>query len=246
MRTGDTSLGGAQQGFPVTLWEVLSRARDGDARVRREGWEDLSRRYWKPVYQYVRIAWAKSNEDAKDLTQAFFLWLIEGEALERYKPERASFRAYLKSLLKHFVQHQEDARRRLKRGGGVRILELDGSLASVKNLLPDPAGADPEKVFDRAWRNTLVADAVGRVRARLHSQGRELQFRVYEAYDLVAPAERPTYAELAGRFEIREKDIDNHLIAVREALRSEVREEIAKLTVDRDDLEREWHALFGR
>jgi RNA polymerase sigma factor (sigma-70 family) len=246
MKTGDTSLGGSQQGFPQTLWDVLVRARDGDAGLRKEGWEELSRRYWKPVYHYVRIAWAKSNDDAKDLTQAFFLWLLEGEALEKYRPERASFRAYLKSLLKHFVLHQEDARRRLKRGGGVKILDLDGSLAPLKDLLPDPSSADPEKIFDRIWRNTLVADAVGRVRARLQSRGREVQFQVYEAYELTDPARRPTYAELARRFEIKEKDVDNHLIAVRESVRSEVRAEIAKLTVDRDDLEREWNALFGR
>lgn len=242
MKAGDTSLGGAEKDFPQTVWDVLCRARDGDSGVRREGWEDLSRRYWKPVYHYVRVAWAKSNDDAKDLTQAFFLWLIEGDAVERYKPERASFRAYLKSVLRHFVQHQEDARKRLKRGGGHRILDLDG----VKEMVSDPAGADPEKIFDRVWRNTLVADAVGRVRQRLVARGREVQFRVYEAYELVAPGERPTYADLAKRFELREKDVDNHLIAVREAVRSEVRRELGNLTVGRDDLEGEWNALFGR
>lgn len=245
MKTGDTSLGGAQREFPQTLWDVLSRARDSDAGVRREGLEDLCRQYWKPVYHYVRVAWAKSNEDAKDLTQAFFLWLTEGETLRRYKPERASFRAYLKGLLKHFVQHQEDAMRRLKRGGGVKILELDGALP-LKELIADPAGADPEKAFDGAWRTALVAGALARVRERLRSRGRDIQFHVYEAYELLPPAGRPTYADLARRFGLKEKDVDNHLLAVREEVRSEVRREIGRLTVDRDDLEREWNALFGR
>jgi RNA polymerase sigma-70 factor (ECF subfamily) len=245
MKTQDTSLGGEQREFPQTLWDILSRARDSDAVVRREGLEDLCRHYWKPVYRYVRVAWAKTNEDAKDLTQAFFLWLTEGDALRRYQPERASFRAYLKSLLKHFVQHQEDALRRLKRGGGVRIVELDGAVP-LKELLADPSSADPEAIFDAAWRSALVAGALARVRDRLQSRGRSHQFQVYEAYELVAPAERPTYAELARRFGLREKDVDNHLLAVREELRAEVRREIGRLTIDSDDLEREWHALFGR
>jgi len=245
MKTQDTSLGGDQREFPQTLWDVLSRARDSDAEVRRAGLEDLCRHYWKPVYRYVRVAWAKTNDDAKDLTQAFFLWLTEGESLRRYEPARASFRAYLKSLLKHFVQHQDDALRRLKRGGGVKILELDGA-ASLKDLVADPSSADPEAIFDGAWRAALVAGALGRVRARLQSRGRELQFRVYEAYELIAPSDRPTYAELAQRFGVKEKDVDNHLLAVREEVRSEVRREIGRLTLDADDLEREWNALFGR
>ncbi len=245
MKTQDTSLGGERREFPQTLWDILSRARDSNADTRREGLEDLCRQYWKPIYRYVRVAWAKTNEDAKDLTQAFFLWLTEGDTLRRYQPERASFRAYLKSLLKHFVQHQDDALRRLKRGGGVKILELDGALP-LKELLADPSSADPEAIFDGAWRTALVAGALARVRERLRSRGRGLQVQVYEAYELVSPAERPTYAELARRFGIKEKDVDNHLLAVREELRSDVRREIARLTVDPDDLEREWHALFGR
>jgi DNA-directed RNA polymerase specialized sigma24 family protein len=245
MKTQDTSLGGEQRGFPQTLWDVLSRARDSDAGVRREGLEALCRQYWKPVYHYVRMAWARTNEDAKDLTQAFFLWLTEGDTLGRYEPERASFRAYLKGLLKNFVQHQDDALRRLKRGGGIRILELDGAVP-LKDLVADPASVDPETIFDGAWRTALVAGALARVRERLQSRGRGLQFQVYEAYELLAPAERPTYADLAQRFGIKEKDVDNHLVAVREELRSEVRRELGRLTVDSDGLEREWNALFGR
>jgi RNA polymerase sigma-70 factor (ECF subfamily) len=241
MKTQDTSLGGGQREFPQTLWDVILRARDADAAVRRDGLEDLCRRYWKPVYRYLRVSWAKTNEDAKDLTQAFFLWLMEGETLARYQPERAGFRAYLKSLLKHFVQHQEDAVRRLKRGGGVRILPLDGALP-----VADPASPDPESTFDAAWRGALVADALGRVRERLQSRGRGLQYEVYEAYELRAPSDRPTYVELARRFGLKEKDVDNHLVAVREEVRSEVRREIGRLTADADDLEKEWHDLFGR
>jgi RNA polymerase sigma-70 factor (ECF subfamily) len=241
MKPQDTSLGGERREFPQTLWDVLCRARDSDAGVRREGLEELCRQYWKPVYRYVRVAWVKTNEDAKDLTQAFFLWLTQGETLSRYDPERASFRAYLKSLLKHFVQHQEDALGRLKRGGGLRILNLDG----LQDLVADPSSADPESIFDSAWRTALVADALVRVRERLQSQGRTLRLHVYEAYEFVDPAERPTYRDLARRFGITEKDVDNHLIALREEVRAEVRRELARLTLGPDGLEREWNALFG-
>jgi len=113
----DTSLGGDGDRFPETGGDIRSLLGQDPSRL-----ELLCRRYWKPVYAYVRIAWSKGNEDAKDLTQAFFLWLMEGETLARYDAEKGGFRAYLKTLLKRFVGHEERALQRLKRGGDARIV----------------------------------------------------------------------------------------------------------------------------
>src|SRR5579863_5456306 len=107
MSKGDTSLGGDQRGFPETLSELLVGIRHPSPDVRRAALEQLCRNYWKPIYGYIRVGWAKSNEDAKDLTQAFLSWLSEGGRLERYDPGRASFKTFLKSLLRHFLQHAE-------------------------------------------------------------------------------------------------------------------------------------------
>src|SRR5262245_11499173 len=164
MGSGDTSLGGWGQDFPQTAGDMIAGARDPSSRVRRAALEDLSRRYWKPVYTYVRLAWAKSNEDAKDLTQAFFLWLLEGDSIARYEQERASFRTYLKMLLKSFVGHQDEAMNRLKRGGGVRIVALDEAGSVLKEVVPDPGAADPERLFDQEWRRVLIQNAVEQVR----------------------------------------------------------------------------------
>ncbi len=89
MNPGDTSLGGPHRGFPATTWGMVRQLADSSGSQRREGLEALCRRYWKPVYRYLRIGFAKSNDDAKDLTQAFFAWLLEGDVLERYRPDRA-------------------------------------------------------------------------------------------------------------------------------------------------------------
>src|SRR5688572_22453356 len=107
MKSTDTSLGGADARFPETASQVGTDP------------EALARAYWKPVYAYVRLAWAKSNEDAKDLTQAFFLWLLEERALDGYDPARGGFRPFLKVLLRRFVGHQDRALGALRRGGSV-------------------------------------------------------------------------------------------------------------------------------
>src|SRR5213078_3082453 len=113
----DTSLGGTKKEFPKTVWDLVLRARDSSAGVRRAGLEELCRHYWKPVYHYVRVSCAKSNEEAKDLAQGFFMHLVESDDLQQYKPDRASFRTYLKMVLKHFVLDEDKKAQALKRGG---------------------------------------------------------------------------------------------------------------------------------
>ena len=93
MGGSDTSIGGAAGAFPNTTWGLVSRFGADATRHRRDSFETLCRRYWKPVYRTLRITRAKSNDDAKDITQAFFLWLTEGETLRRYDPGLGERRA---------------------------------------------------------------------------------------------------------------------------------------------------------
>lgn len=232
----DTTLGGRQRLFPETTWGVISRLGDPGA-----GLEDLCRLYWKPIYRYIRVARAKSNEDAKDLAQEFFLWLLDGDALERYSPERGGFRRYIKLLLSRFVSTQDQARHRLKRGGRARFLPLD----AVENSVEDSTPMDPAEALDREWKKTLVDLAVGNVRERLKSEGREAQFRVFEEYDLSEAADPPTYADLTSRLGLKEQDVRYFLFTVRQELRNELRTELARTTADETELEEEWRELLG-
>ena len=64
MTAGDTSAAGPNRAFPHTTWAMVARLRDPSNTRYLEGLETLCRRYWKPAYTFIRIAWAKSNEDA--------------------------------------------------------------------------------------------------------------------------------------------------------------------------------------
>jgi len=246
MGNRDTSLGGAGVKFADTVWGMIERARDDSPQVRQAGLDELARSYWKPVYHYLRVAWAKSNEDAKDLTQAFFLWLTDRQALARYAPERGSFRTFLKALLRHFVQHHDQALDRIKRGGGRVFLPLDADDASLAGIVPDPKALSPDDAFEKEWRNTLMSAAVERVRRRLTAEGAGVKFRVFEAYYLNGALEdRPTYTSVASRLGVKEGELKHYLTDVREDVRNEIRAQLAQTLSQPDDFQEEWHAFFG-
>jgi len=219
MQTGDTTLGGGGKAFPET---TLGFAGNADP-------ETLCRRYWKPVYSWIRIARSRTNDDAKDLTQEFFLWMVEGGFLAQYRRERGGFRGWLKTLLRRFVSHEERDGRRLKRGGAARVFALDGEAPQVGTE------ADPEKAFERAWFEELVGQAVARVRGR-----EPARFRVYEAYALTG--EPPSYASLAAGLGITLGEVEKSLYLVREEIRREIR---AALAGADGELEDEWKRLLG-
>jgi RNA polymerase sigma factor (sigma-70 family) len=237
MTSNNTSLGGSQEAFPDTTLGVV-RSFTGSP----EDLERFCRKYWKPMYTYLRASCTKPNEDAKDLTQAFFVWLMEEGRLEHYDPQRGRLRAYLKVLLKRFAGHHDVAQNRLKRGGGVQVFSIqDPRAPEVKS----DAGR-PDELYDRAWVTEIVEVAVGRVRARYASTPQSRGFEVYEAFTLSREAERPAYAELGRRFNLSESQVKQLIFEVRQHIRREIRSELAGLTSSVEELEEEWHALFGR
>lgn len=245
MHSRDTTLGGAEQRFPQTTGDFVSGIASGNGAIDSATLEELCRRYWKPIYSYIRIAWAKSNEDAKDLTQAFFLWIFETPDLSRFDRSQGSFRTYLKTLLRSFVGHQEQALHALKRGGAVRIISLEGVAPELRELASDPQTTDPDRIYHQVWKVEVIQGCLARVRDRCESSGRALAYRVYSEYALSDQGSRPTYADLARRHGISERDVETHLTAVRREVREEMRAEIARQAGNPQAAHEEWNELFG-
>src|SRR3954471_1929266 len=102
---------GALMEFPQTTWGIVRQLRP-DSNEFRPLMEKLCRRYWTPIRDYARVAWASDAHDADDLAQEFFVWLFEGDALQRYASERGGFRSYMKGLLRNFGRNYRKASRR--------------------------------------------------------------------------------------------------------------------------------------
>lgn len=102
------------ESFPNTTWGMVACVQKPiTSAERRTGMETLCRRYWAPICSYARTAWARTDEDALDLTQDFFTWLLETDVLARFEPDRGSFRHYMKGLLRNFSRNAAHAARAL-------------------------------------------------------------------------------------------------------------------------------------
>lgn len=241
---GTNTASGERRPFPDTSIGLVSLLVEAGGAERDAGLKELCRRYWQPVYCHVRIACRKSPEDAKDLTQSFFLWLLDHDALRHYVRDRGKFRTFLKAVLKNFLVTELRDACRLKRGGGAATLSLEGGELPIKEVLADPRVQDPERAFDVAWAVTLLKGAIERIRARWTAAGKAEQFRAFEEYDMKSDAS-VTYGEVAGRLGMKEHDVRNTLFKIRAEIRTEIRAELANTTSSVQELEEEWSDLFG-
>lgn len=241
----DTLIGGNHRDFPTTIWSSIFETGDRASARFREKVERLLTRYWKPIYRTIRITWGRSNEDAKDLTQAFFAMICEDDFFERFCPAKGRFRSFIKAALAHFMVDQEKARNRIKRGGGKHILSLDAA-EDTTPLEPEDANATPEAILDREWADTLLEESIDEMRKCLSREDHALWFKVYEAIDLAPSDEgKVTYRDAGKKLGITESDVTHYLHAARRRLRSILIQRIGEYALSEDEIYDELRQIYG-
>ena len=248
----ETDLGGSDSSFRTTKWTEILAVADSSGPDSREHMERIVRRYWRPVYTYIRAAWRKPVEDAKDLTQSFFARLLEKNYWSKLSPERGSFRGYLKTALKHFLINAKahEAARKPKKP----IFPLD---PSGWDEIPVEASS-PESAFDREWFRSLIAGAIADLEKTLKGEGKQKYFDVFRLYCFGAkkPPTRttglfedndnaPTYRETAKLTGVSESDVRNYLTFARRTLRRILRDRIRDYVTTESDVDRELRAAAG-
>ena len=233
--------------FPSTLWSQVLAAGDPALPEHRDRLNALLREYWKPVFAYIRAAWRKPVEDARDLTQAFFARVLEKGHLANLRPEGGSFRGYLKTALRHFLIDAEraaEARRPEK-----PVLSLDLPLERLEPVAPN-AGETPDDAYDRHWFGSILEQALSELRLSLEEKNKKAYFDLLHAV-LIEPAleknpdARPSYRDLAGRFGLSESDVRNRLTYCRLLLRRIVENRIQATCSSREEASQEWRNFLG-
>ncbi len=243
----DTNIGGSHSQFPSTRWSAIIATNSDNTTERRHGFEVLVAAYWKPAYKYIRMKWHKSNEDAKDLTQAFFTKALEKDFFKSYDPAKARFRTFLRTCLDGFVANEEKAAHRLKRGGDQPMLSLDFEDAERElrfSEIPDRANATD--YFDQEWVRGLFAITVESLKSKLAADDKSVYFDLFALYDLNETVDRkPTYEKLAAEFELPTTKVNNYLAYVRREFRCLLLDKLRELTLTEEEFQSEARTLLG-
>jgi RNA polymerase sigma-70 factor (ECF subfamily) len=201
----------------------------------------LRESYWYPLYAYLRRR-AYPADQAQDLTQEFFIRVLEGRYLDRADPEKGRFRAFLLTSLKFFVADEEDRNRAQKRGGGA-LLPLEFSSGEDRYQREPAHDETPERIFERRWALTVLDRVVEKLRDEFVHHGRPEHFERLKVF-LLGQSDAP-YAALAREMNTSEGALKVAIHRLRKRYRELFRQEIEDTVADPAEVETELRYLAG-
>jgi RNA polymerase sigma-70 factor (ECF subfamily) len=240
MTNGQTihTLSGPSQ-FPTTRWTQVIAAGDPRRKEARLALVYLCENYWYPLYAYLRRGGYPSDR-AQDLTQEFFICVLEGRYLDRAEPEKGRFRAFLLTSLKFFVADEEDRRRAHKRGGGV-VVPFEFSSGEERYRREPAHDETPERIFERRWALSVLDRVVEKLRSEFVEHGRTRHFERLKVF-LLGQSDAP-YAALAQELNTSEGALKVAIHRLRKRYRELFRQEIADTVADPREVESELRYL---
>lgn len=233
--------------FPLTRYSAIRALSSDDNELRTRAWNTLVSAYWKPVYKYIRVKWKADTDKAQDLSQGFFITALEKEYLQRYDPNVARFRTFLRTCLDRYVMNERAAESRLKRGGEATFLSLDFASAERELSANVNAAGSPDKFFDEEWVREVFSLALSRLKQECVKKEREVHFKLFHQYDIEQGNDerRLTYQQLANEFGVSLTDVTNYLALARREFRACVLAVIGELTATDEEYREEVRSLLG-
>jgi RNA polymerase sigma factor (sigma-70 family) len=229
--------------FATTHWSLVAAAKpDEKSQSRaRKALEELCSAYWYPLYAFVRNRGYSAN-DAQDLTQSFFLQLIESKGFGSADPERGRFRSYLLGAMKHFLANQWHKTQAQKRGGSVGFLELDALAPEARYALEPTETTHPDEGFDRKWAQELIARAMENLRVESGEKGKGQQF---DALKSCLVGDEGPRDQIAASLGMTKGSVKVAVHRLRQRYRELVRAEIAETLSDPSEIDDEMRYLLA-
>jgi RNA polymerase sigma factor (sigma-70 family) len=238
-----TLLGEDPYRFRTTRWSVVLLSAQSQAPGFGSALSELYRIYWYPLYAYVRRR-GHASEEARDLTQGFFLHLLEHKTLARADPLKGRFRSFLLGSLQNYLSTEADRARCLKRGGGVEFVALDGQAAEERYKLEPVDALTPEKVFAARWAMALLGEVMNRLRQEYAIGHNLVIFETLKGFlNVGSGKEPPTYEQAATALQVSVGAVKTLIHRLRKQYTESVREEIGRTVANPAEIDAEIHEL---
>ncbi|UCH58461.1 MAG: sigma-70 family RNA polymerase sigma factor, partial [Anaerolineales bacterium] len=179
------------------------------------------KRYWKPVYCYLRRK-GYDNETSKDLTQGFFQEVILGrELVQQASQAKGRFRTFLLTAVDRYVIDIHRYQTTDKRRPSGQLFKLDDP-----DFWVEPKAAEdstPEESFNYAWISDLLDRVLSEVKNEFLDTGKQIHWQVFDEKILkpiITSSDAPSLKDICAKYGIsNEKTVSNMMITVKRRLR---------------------------
>ncbi len=233
--------------FSTTRWSVVLACADSSAgeETAHKALAELCKIYWRPVFAFI-CRRGYSVPDAQDLTQDFFLMVLEGSILKRADPSRGRFRSLLLKSLQNFLIDDTIRKRARKRGGDMKFVSWDEWMAEAPSHLAistkEAETWPAEKIFDVRWAATAAEHALRQLGEECEARGRRRVFDVLSDY-LAAERQDVSYQKLSKTLGVPEGSVKRLVHELRVRYRDLLRAEVAQTVEKPEDVDEELRYL---
>jgi DNA-directed RNA polymerase specialized sigma24 family protein len=241
----DGSVNADAASFSSTHWSVILSAAQDQTLAGQAALAELFRTYWYPLYSHVRRR-GYSPQDAQDLTQGFFLHLLEHRGLTKVDPHKGRFRSFLLASLQNFLSVAWHREQTIKRGGVCTFISLDAeSVEGLYKLEPvDDLALTAEQIFDARWALTLLSEAMASVQAQYVACGKRKIFETLEGFlPRGSTEELSSYHEAAATLGVSEAAVNTLIHRLRQQYSVAHRREVSRTVTEPAAIDEEIHCL---
>ena len=239
---GTLQEGGAA--FQSTHWTLVLSARQSDpTETAREALSDFCEAYWPPLYTFLRLR-GHASPEAQDLVQGFFAHLLEKNTLSRADQAKGRLRTFLLGSLQNFLCNEYDRGRRLKRGGGHRIVSIDQHLPEAEASMMQTAHLSDSRAYDLVWASTIVKRAWEHLQTAFEAEGKAESLEVLKPFVDGSERAPPDQEQAAKKLGVPVATLRTWLWRLRQRYREAFRKEVASTVSNPADVDQELRYLY--
>jgi RNA polymerase sigma factor (sigma-70 family) len=226
-----------------TRWSAILLSAQSQAPGSDQAREEFCRLYWYPLYAFIRRR-GYNADDARDLTQGFFLFIFDHKALQRATPTKGKFRSFLLGSLKNYLSNEYQRENAIKRGGKIDFVPVDFNDGEDRYSREPADSLTPEKIFDASWALTLLRRAIEDLKDEYSAQGKATVFETLRPFlDVSGAAQAPSYEIVAEKLGVSGAGVKTLIHRLRKRYSEILRESVAQTVTDPGEIDDEIRSL---
>jgi RNA polymerase sigma-70 factor (ECF subfamily) len=191
---------------------------------------------------YIRATGLPCHE-AEDATQEFFADMLRRDWLKLADRERGSFRAFLRSSVRLFLNNRRRTASAQKRGSGEHPLSLETAECEAELARCAIVTTDPAMLYEKSWADCVLKAALTQLAAEYDTPKKRDRFERLRPF-LTSPPAAGDYDQIARELETTPSQVAVLMHRLARRFAEMIRAEIATTLSDRNEIEPELRHLL--